>query len=810
MNHLAKFLSVLLLLSISSLLFAQVSVIPDFKKMKADELTGEQIEIIRARLSSEGISVADFEKQALAGGGDPVEVAKLSSRLTKPVIDVVPNIDKGGKSPAEVGSEPKKVAGAIAPVYIASSGSTIVGADLFSNTHISFEPNLNMPTPLNYVLSAGDLINLDIYGYSEATYKLKVSSEGNIRIPNIGPIFVNGLTIEQAKNRITDQLIRNGFSNIEGGKTSVQITLGEIRSIKVTMIGDVTAPGTYTLPSLATIYTALYASGGPGKNGSFRDIQLIRNNKVVTTVDVYDFLIRGDKTNDIVLKDQDIIKINPYRKRVTLSGEVKRAGIFEAIPSDSFQDILDYSGGFTDQAYQFSVNVVRLTDRERQIMEVSKTDFASFKLFNGDIYTIGKILDRFSNRVTISGAVFRPGDYALTEKMTLSDLIRRADGLREDAYFQNATLFRINQDLTPSIQSVNIQKVLNGSEDVTLQKEDRLVVYSKFEIKEAFSISIRGEVLRPGSFPFSENMHLKDLVYLAGGRKESASKEIEISRRIKDVNVMDRNAPSAKLINYKLLSDIETDTLVLQPFDEVFLKPIPGYNALESVTIQGEVVYPGSYVLQNKEERISSLVKRSGGLTASAYEPGSLLIRSTKYSGMESLKEEISYSTLRKSSKVSDSTAKETIEDYSKPNYVGFDLKKAIENPGSKWDLILKPGDNLSIPTELQTVKVYGRVLFPSEIIYKPGKSVKGYINEAGGLSQNALRKRIFVVYANGSVKSTKSFLGIHNYPNVMQGASVFVPVKERKTGLTTEKTAIIISTLTAISTLAVLWASFK
>ncbi len=809
MKYFSKILAFLFCLIISLQLLAQSPGLLDFRKMKTDELTAEQVELIKARLSSEGMSVADFEKQALAAGGDPVEVSKLSARLSKSSDDVPTNIDQTEKSPTIVASEPPKTAGAVAPVYIAPAGSALVGADLFSNPKISFEPNLNMPTPLNYILSTGDLINLDIYGYSEATYKLRVTTEGNIRIPNVGPVFVNGLSIEQAKARIIDQLTRNGFSNIQGGKTSVQITLGEIRSIKVTMIGDVATPGTYTLPSLATVYTALYASGGPGKNGSFRDIQLIRNNKVITTVDVYDFLIRGDKSKDIVLKDQDIIKINPYRKRVTLSGEVKRAGIFEALPSDNLLDILNYSGGFTDQAYQFSINVVRLTDREKELLEVNKTEFAAFKPLNGDIYTVGKILERFSNRVTISGAVFRPGDFALSEKMTLLNLIRKADGLLEEAYLQNATLFRLNNDRSPSIQSVNLQNILNGSEDIVLQKDDRLVVYSKFEIKEAFSVSIRGEVIHPGSFPFSENMHLKDLVYLAGGRKESASSEIEISRRIKNVNVMDRNAPEVRIINYKLLSDIESDTLVIRPFDEIFLKPIPGYNAMENVAIQGEVVYPGTYVLKNKEERISSLIKRSGGLTASAYMPGALLIRSDINSGIESLKEEISYSTLRKSSKVPDSTAKETLEDYRKPNYVGFDLKKAIENPGSKWDIFLKPGDNLSVPTELQTVKVYGRVLFPSEIIYKPGKSVKGYINEAGGLSQNALKKRIFVVYANGSVASTKSFLGIHNYPNMKQGASVFVPAKEKKPGLNTEKTAIIISAITAISTLGILWASF-
>ena len=347
--------------------------------------------------------------------------------------------------------------------------------------------------------------------------------------------------------------------------------------------------------------------------------------------------------------------------------------------------------------------------------------------------------------------------------------------------------------------------MLKGEENILVQKEDSLVVYSKFEIREAFSVTIRGEVIRPGSFLFSDNMRLKDLVFLAGGLKESASKEIEISRRVKDVNVMDRNARAAKVINYKLLPDNEPDTLVLQPFDEVLLKPIPGYKAQVNVAVKGEVVYPGSYVLQVKEERISSLIKRSGGFTASAYQPGAVLIRNNSNLITQSLKEQMSYSTLRKSGKASDSTINETIAEINEPNYVGIDLEKALKNPGSNWDVILQDGDILSVPTQIQTVKVDGQVLFPSEIIFSSGKSLKSYISSSGGFAQNANRKRIFVVNANGTVHSTHSFLGLHNYPKVTQGADIYVPAKEKKTGMNVAQAGIIISALTAVSTIVIL-----
>jgi protein involved in polysaccharide export with SLBB domain len=811
------------------------------KNMKADDVTDEQIALLKARLSADGMSIADFEAQAIAAGASPAEVAKIGARLSQ--SQSVP------KSPANatIDNAPRKTvndapSGTVVHTNKLLINSNIFGAELFNNPSISFEPNQNMPTPKNYILSTGDQLIIDIYGYSEGTYKLSVTPDGYIRIPNVGPISVNGLTIEQAKIRIADNLANHGFSNIKTGKTSVNITLGNIRSIKVTLIGEVNAPGTYTMSSLSTVFSALYTSGGPGKNGSYRDIQLIRDNKVISTIDVYDFLMKGDKSGDLVLKDQDIIKINPYKTRISMNGEVKRALIFEAIETDNMQNLLDYAGGFTSQAYKKAISITRNTEREKEILDINKDEYPIFKPANGDSVVVGRILvDRFTNRVSIAGFVFRPGPYSLSEGMTVADLIEKADGLREEAYLLKATLFRKGDDLTPYIQSINLKKVLSGEENFLLQKDDKLVVYSKFEIKEAYSVSIRGEILKPGTYVYSGNMHINDIIYLAGGLKENAGTEVEISRRIKDVNVFEKNPSTTKVFSYNILTD--NDTLVLEPFDEVFVKPLPGYKNQIHASIEGEVAHAGTYTLQSSNERISSLVIRAGGLTGSAFLPGATLARKESESRSNPYKEQQAITTLSKL-KINNDTLQSDVKKGHNPdktklvtgqldqesqitanadntngesdmngdiakntNLVAINLDKALANPNSEWDLFLEEGDVLFIPKELQTVAVSGQVLFPSRITFKKGMSLKDYVSGAGGFAQNAQTKRAYVIYPNGNIKSTKSFLGFRSYPEIVAGSEIYIPEQAKKKSQLSsgERTALLISSLTAFTTVMVL-----
>ncbi len=772
------------------------------KNMKADDLTDEQVAKIKTRITAEGITIEEFESRAIASGAPAAEVAKIKERiLLIPDVTIEPAEEKDETKPKTTDKYTTEKKAIKKP----EKKSNIFGAELFNNPSISFEPNQNMPTPKNYILSTGDQVTVDIYGYSEGTYKLKVTPDGNIRIPNVGPISVSGLTIEQAKSRISDYLANHGFSNIKSGNTSINITLGNIRSIKVMVIGEVQAPGTYTISSLSTVYTALYSSGGPGKNGSYRDIQLIRDNKVISTIDVYDFLMKGDRSGDLNLKDQDVIKVNPYKSRVWLAGEVKRPLIFEAIESDNLQNMIGYAGGFTSEAYKMTINVIRNTEREKQIIDINQADYANFKPGNGDSCTIGKILARYTNRISITGSVFRPGAYSMTEGMTVADLVNKADGLTEDAYLQKSTLFRKGKDLTPGIQSVNLQKVLDGTENITLQKEDSLVVFSKHLIREPYTIIIRGEVLKPGTFNYSENMHVSDIIYMAGGLKENASNELEISRRIKDANVFDKNSFTAQVFSYTIMP--VKDTLVLQPYDEVFVKPLPGYKFQVHVTIQGEVAFPGDYTLENSNERISTLVKRAGGLTGAAFQPGATLDRKGKPSTEVTYKEQLAISTLSKVSKdtLSSTQKKDLITE--KSNLVGIQLDLALSNPNSEWDLILEEGDVLTIPKELQTVSINGQVLFPSRIPFKKGKSFKDYVYSAGGFSENANRSRAYVIYPNNNIKSTKSFLGFKSYPDIVAGSDIYIPENaKKKTQLSSsERTAILISAFSSVATIAIL-----
>ena len=770
MNYLKSLFFLLGICLISMQLRAQSMDSAKLKTLKADELSNEQVVQMKAKLTADQVSTADFEKQAIAAGAQPLEVKKLIDRMDNLNI----NNHQPKSNSLDIKSrivsdtiEDRKIKHTIQKDSI-----TIFGSEIFNNEKISFSPNMNMPTPRNYVLSTGDQLIIDIYGYSEANYKLRISPDGYIRIPNVGPISLNGLTIEQAKTRIIKYLEKNGFSRLQGGGTSVQITLGEIRSIKVTMIGEIVAPGTYTFPSLATVYTALYASGGPGKNGSFRDIQLIRNNRVIATIDIYDFLMKGDLSNDLVLKEQDIIKVNPYKSRVTLLGQVKHPAIFEAIDTDNIQNIINYSGGLSENAYKNSLSIVRITSREKEIIDVRANEFTLVKPVNGDYITVGKVLNRYTNRVAIIGSVFREGNYALSEGLTLSGLIKKADGFQEDAYLSKATLFRKNNDLTPAVQSIDLSKVLKGDEDIILQKEDSLFVYSKFSIREAFTVAVNGEVIKPGTFSFSENMHVKDLIYMAGGLKENAGKAVEIARRKKDVNVFEKNSIRTEIINYSLSNT--NDTLILQPFDVVFIKNDPGYMTQVNVSIWGEIANPGSYAKESTNERLSSFIKRSGGLTASAYPTGATLIRTQK---------------------------NDTI-----PGNVAIDLVKSMEHPGSDWDIILLSGDIIKIPRELQTVSITGNVYNPGQVMYKPGRRVKYYLLRAGGFDEKSLKGGVAVTAANGEVIGTKRILFFKSYPRVTPGANIFVPEKEKRERMTeAAKVGMIISITSTMATIGIL-----
>ena len=797
----------------------------DFSNVKVDELTDDQVRNFINELSSLGMDENQIDDLAKQRGINTLEIGKLKERIRVIKVNVK---QSAAQPPTERAGERTYTGGKLKdsinrlerrPLMDLNSAFGLLkaknfGSAVFANPRIMFEPNLRIPTPKNYQLAADDELLINITGYSEAEYRLKISPEGIIRIPVAGSISLSGLTIEQAKKVISQRLANTLYSDIKTGQTSVDVNLGSIRSIKVTIIGEALSPGTYTLPSLASAYNALYACGGPNENGSFRNIQVIRNNSTVASIDVYDYLINGSKKNDIRLLDQDVIKINTYDIRIELKGEIKKPSLYDVAKGESLAKIIRYAGGFTDNAYTSRINVFRNTTTDRQVSTVSLAQLESVFPQRGDSYVIGKILNRFTNRVSIKGAVYRPGEFEIKEGMTLSKLIAEAEGLREDAFTGSANIHRLKNDLSPEIVSVELDKILSGQiPDIKLKREDRIIIYSKFELKEGYYLTIGGEVANPGAFLYEEGMSVQDLILMAGGLKETASiKRVEVSRRIKDADPKSENPKTAVIFEQDITADLrsspEATKLVLIPFDEVFIRPAPGYFTQKNVVIEGEILYAGKYTLSAKNDRISDLVKRAGGITPQAYLKGAVLVRTRQFTKTEQNNNAQGNASLVKKeyeAGVPPSILQMELGTVQKKSdNVGIELSKILENPLSEYDLYLNDGDTLRIPKQLQTVRVNGEVLYPALVRYKNSHSFKDYVTLSGGYGEKASQKHSYAVYANGSVKGTKTFLFFRDYPRISPGAEIFIPVKKDKEKLRAIEVISVLSALT--STAAILY----
>lgn len=789
----------------------------DLDNVRVEELSDDQIRKFSLELSRLNISDDMIEQAALDRGMNPVEIAKLKDRLQyirktsnmpQPVVKPSPRSDSILAREERPLQDFNSVLSTLKPANF--------GFSVFNNSRLTFEPNLQLPTPADYQLAANDELLIDVSGYSEATYRLKVSPEGIIRIPLAGPVPVNGLSIQAASRAITQKLSSTIYSGIRKGNTFVNVTLAAIRSIHVSVIGEATLPGTFTLPSIASAYHALYACGGPGANGSFRNIEVIRNNAVISVIDVYEYLMKGTKQNDVRLMDQDIIKINPYSVRVELRGEVKRPGLYDVAPGESLQKILTYAGGFTENAYTARIQAYQNTGTERQVVTLDQSQLASTIPHAGDSYIISKILNRFSNRVSIQGAVYRPGDYELSDGMTLTALLQQADGVREDAFLSRGTIHRLNADLSPGLMSFDLQKIKAGqAPDIVLQREDRITIYSRFDLKEGYYVRIDGEVSSPGTFLFETGITVQDLILLAGGLKESALlNRIEVSRRVKAADSL--TATMAVIYQKDVASDLRDSAnaiaFELSPFDEVSVRPAPGYFAQRNVVVEGELRYVGKYTLENKTERISDIIKRAGGLTPQAYLPGAVLVRTRNLSPSEQNNARQGLANLVKQNLQNGTSpvlVQNQYEDYvrRRSENVGIDLPRIMEDPGSEYDLLLNDGDTLRIPKELQTVRVNGEVLYPTLVRYDDRYTFKDYITGAGGFSERSLRKRSYVVHPNGSARGTKSFLFFRDYPRITPGSEIYVPLKRERERLRTGEW--ITLGATAISLTAILFNAF-
>ncbi|WP_379088151.1 SLBB domain-containing protein [Pedobacter sp. UC225_65] len=812
-----------------ALVIAQVAVAQtNYTDIKVDDLTDTQIRQLIQRAEAIGYNDQQLEQMAAAQGMKATEIQKLRLRVEKirkldgnnlpkdqksakdqnksrtyenTQADSLLNNKNKGKQTNEF--DKKSVADeeklAMQELFEGLKPK-IFGADLFKNGEITFEPNLRMATPKGYIIGPDDELLIDITGDNEQDYKLKVSPDGTIRLQYVGLISVAGLSIEQATAKIRTAM-SSTYPALRSGRTNVAVNLGNIRSIKVVLTGAIVKPGTYTLPSLATVFNALYASGGPNENGSFRNIQVIRNNKIITTIDVYDFLLNGIQKGNIRLQDQDVIHVPVYQTRVEIIGEIKRFALFEVVKGESLKNVLDFAGGFSNQAYTGKIKVLQNTDKERRITDVEAADYANYQPNNGDKFIVESILDRFENRVQIIGAVFRPGQYELDKGLTLKGLIKKADGLTEDAFLYRGYISRLNTDNTPALLSFDVAKIMSGeTTDIPLKREDKVTISSLFDMRDEYKVSIQGEVRSPGDFDYAKAMHLEDLVQMAGGFKEGATPtRIEISRRIKNSDANSASARTAEIFVVNVDKDLRllNQQFILEPFDIVSVRNAEGYTVQKQVKLEGEVLYPGTYTINRKDERISDVVKRAGGLTNSAYAEGASLKRpgaeKTNPASKNAInnKEEEDKKLLNlkrvQQTGVKDTLSAELEQKLLQSDLVGIDLQDILKKPYAAYDLILEDGDVIRVPKMLQTVKVTGEVLNPNGIVFRPRKGLKQYINGAGGFTANALKRNVYVKYANGSAEAVKKFLFFRSYPKIKPGSEILVPKRAAKEPLSTQ-----------------------
>lgn len=650
------------------------------------------------------------------------------------------------------------------------------GFNLFNSENLTFQPGGSFSVTDDYQLSIGDELRIDIYGASQQSYVAIVDKNGQISIPNVGPVAVAGRQFSVVKKLVRDKLAliyRDLVASTPN--TFVNIHLGNIQSITVHVIGEVFAPGTYTLPGSASAFNALHLSGGPNIKGTFRDIRVIRNGKIIHKLDVYDYLINGNGDVNVALNDGDVIMVPTYGDRVKVGGEFIRNGIFESKQGETLQQMIEYAGGFNEYAFRNRIELHRNTGREHEVKDVLTQAFAETYLQNGDSIHVGRVLDRFTNRVSIRGAVFRPGTYELSEGLTLSELIDKADGIREDAFMERAMILRLNSDLSLTNLSFSVNDVIEGHNDVLLKREDVVTITSIEETREKREVRINGEVLHPGSFAFREKMDLGDLILLSGGFKESASESyIEVTRRLTYEEALEPGSTVAQLFQFDVPRNLslksEDASFELLPFDEVYVRRAPGAIREGSVLINGEVKYAGAYALIKKNERLSDLIKRSGGFTEEAFLPGAMLTRPISLTAKERRLREFALSQ-------NEGLKMKTMEF----EVVGVDLSKAIKNPGGRDDIFLRDGDELVIPRHNQTIQVGGGVLNPLSMPYIEGRGVKYYVKNSGGFALRAKRNRTYVVYPNGSAGATSNFLFFKSYPKILPGSEIVVPQRPEK-----------------------------
>ena len=838
---------VIITITLFSLLSIQAQKGFDLSSVNYTNMTNEQLQELFQEATLKGYNYNDILKAAETQGLSTEEIATLEKRFNSANT---PRASKNNNSPDQESRLRDTNYGNTTPEY-PKMKSDIFGFEVFKgNSLISFQSNLNIPTPVGYILGPGDKLFIDIYGQSEAYYQIEINPEGTIILENFGPIHISGLTVKNATKRIENRLSKV-YLGINGNKknTFVNVSVGKSRTIKINIVGEVAVPGSYTLSAFNTVYNALYVAGGITENATLRDIKVYRNNKLISKVDIYKYLTAGDASADVVLENNDLILVKPYTNRVTLKGAVKIKGRFELLKNENLQDLLNYASGFNEEAYTKTIKVKRISDGEHIVADINKDQFEIFTPQSGDVFQVDEVLDRYKNRVIVNGAVYRPGVYAITKGLGVKGLLSKSEGLKQDALTTSANIIRTNEDLSTSSISFSLRDILSGKEqDILLQKEDVLTVLSKNEIQEYDYVEVAGAVNEPGIYAYSKGMKLKDLILKARGfNKIATGTRVEISRKLDDKNV--NNFKTSQLIVVDLskeFDDLENkNNIILNPFDHITVRVNPNFNKKEFVYVDGQVNYPGLYSIESKDERISDLLKRSGGLNEFAYPSGATLVRKTEYykketeldrkitillalrdnltskigslseSDFELLKRTnidldklYAISTKEKKSinettNLAISSKNDSLQSYLLSKKVGFnttesiaiDLTEIINNKILNSNLLIQSGDTLYIPKKLETVRLRGELLNPTTVRHQENKTLKHYINNAGGFERRADKGKTFVIYPNGQIRATKKFLFFNNYPKVLAGSEIIVPKKE------TKNSSLNVATLTTVVT---------
>ena len=794
----------------------------DLSNVNFSELNDSQIDLLLRRAGSQGYNQFDLLKMARTQGFTQADIENLDKRFKS--AQTIARVAESASAPLEETRLRKQWLDDLE--VFRENDSDVFGYNVFRGTSfLSFQSNLNLPTPNDYVLGAGDKMFIDVYGASESYFQAEISPEGYAILENIGPVNLNGLTLEKAKLRLTNRF-KKVYPGIQLKNTFLNISVGIPRAIRINIAGEVNLPGTYNFSAFNTLYNALYVAGGITEKATLRDIKLYRNNKLISSVDVYKFLTEGDSRSNVRLENNDLILVGPYTNRIFVEGAVKTPGKFEMKANETLSDLINYSGGFSENAYTKSIKLTRIIDGQLKIVDINFDQFDFFKPLNGDRYVIDKIVEKYNNRVMINGAVYRPGTFSLHEGMTVSDLIKKSEGLKPDVFLEKAYVTRTNKDYSTTTISLDLKNEINNP-SFLLKEEDVLNVLSLNDLSEDNYIEISGEINNPGVYPYSENISVSDLILLAGGFKENASSSrIEINRRL-SVNELNNNNIT-EILTFDLNENINKSSVTVKPFDQVIVRKNPNFYVQQYARVEGEVMYPGKYAISSKNERISDLINRSGGFKNMAYLKGATLIRLTEFAEIKSdltkkiknlndLKKKVSskkgtftesevlliqridedlknletqkndsknLGSFAKTERITEIIKKNSVQGdipISKSEAIGIDLEAIIQSPKSKSDLLLKEGDVIVVPKKLETVRLRGELLYPTTVRFIPNKSLKYYINSSGGFDNKAKRSDTYIVYANGDVARTKKFLFFNIYPKAEPGSEVIVPKKPLK-----------------------------